>query len=83
LNLICILLFGARCDFPAFERCGPFDPLVIDPEDRVGPRVANLQRQVFRIAKPSEVKPGEGMTQRIHRPRGKPGCFVVGFKAFT
>jgi hypothetical protein len=48
LNLACVLPFGARRDFPVFERSEPFDPLMVEPEERYGPHVTKLKRKVFR-----------------------------------
>ena len=66
MNLACVLPFGARRDFPVFERGGPFDPLMVEPEERIGPHVTKLERQVFRVAEPSEVEAGKA---RVRLPR--------------
>jgi hypothetical protein len=58
------LPFGARRDFPVFERGRPFDPLMVEPEERVGPHVTKLERQVFRVAEPSEVEAGKEMPKK-------------------
>jgi hypothetical protein len=41
---------------------------MVEPEKRIGPRVAKLKRQVFRVAEPSEVIAGKALTQTIGRP---------------